>query len=117
MTNINFNTLPDDVQSEIKEWLKVYDETHVTFENGKYKVSSSVSIRSHYPDDFKVIGSYKADEIFTKEERMINYMVSFHDYPIEYKGKRDYLAKKEYEKNHIGIEWTVKLENGNFVFS
>ena len=117
MANILFNELPKEVQEEVKDWLKVYNETHVTFENGHYKVSSSISLLAKYPEDFKVIGDYKANEVFTAEERMVNYIVSFHDYPIEYKGTRDYLAKKEYEKSHKGMDWNVRLENGNFVFA
>ena len=117
MTNTNFNELPKEVQEEVKAWLKVYDWTHVTFENGQYKVSSSVSLLAKYPENFRVIGEYKASEVFTEEERMINYMVSFHDYPHNYKGKRDYRAKKAYEEAKGIEEWNVTLEDGNFVFA
>lgn len=90
MKNELFNTLPTEVQEKAKNILKAYDEVHITFENGNYNVGAGISLRNEYPNDFRVIGDYKANEIFTEEERIINYVESFHDYPRNYKGKRDY---------------------------
>lgn len=90
MATINFNTLPTEVQEKAKEVLKIYNEVHIIFENGEYKASACYGLRSSYPADFKVIGDYKAEEIFTPDERILNYINSFHEYPIEYKGKRNY---------------------------
>jgi hypothetical protein len=54
-----FNKLPQDIQEQVKADLGMYDETHVTFENGSYIVSSNVVLRNHYPTDHTYIGTYK----------------------------------------------------------
>lgn len=90
MTNTNFNTLPQEVQEQAKSVLRAFPRVHITFEYGKYHVSSGIALLASYPEDFKVIGDYTDKEIFTEDERTLNYINSFHDYPIWYKGKRDY---------------------------
>ena len=90
MIRVNFKELPADVQEQAKKVLKAYPEVHITFANGKYNVSTGVALLAHYPDDYKVIGDYKDKEIFTEDELILNYINSFHEYPAQYKGKRDY---------------------------
>ena len=105
-----FEELPKEVQEKVKEILKAYNSTSVTFENGKYHFGG-YCIKSTYASDYEFVGEYKADDIFTKEERIINYVESFHSYPIDYKGKRDY----NWIKN---LRWDEKVkfdENGNLV--
>ena len=112
MTNVDFNLLPIEIQEDAKKALRAYDRVYVIYEYGKYNVSVAISLKSHYADDHKFIGEYKAKEIFTPEERIINYVESFHDYPIEYKGKRDYAWLKTL------TSWDDKVkfdENGNLV--
>ena len=103
MTSTNFNELTKEVQDKIKNYLKIYDEADVYFENGEYHFG--LVLKSSYADDHKVIGTYKAKEIFTEEERIVNYIESFHEYPIFYKGKRDYRMLNEIKGN-----WDVKFE-------
>lgn len=86
----DFYTLPLDVQNKAKQTLKSFDKVNVIFEYGEYHVSAGLAIKDHYADDHEYIGCYKADEVFTPEERIINYVESFHSYPIQYKGKKDY---------------------------
>jgi hypothetical protein len=107
-----FKTLPQEVQNDCKATLKAFSEVHVVFENGKYDVSPNVSIKAQYAPDHKFIGTLLAEEIFTKEERMVNYIEEFHDYPAGYKGVRDYRMLKE-----IKGDWSVKfkLEGENLV--
>jgi len=95
----SFNELPMDIQNEVKNDLKVYAKTNVTFENGAYHVDPGVALKAVYAPDHEFIGTYKAKDVFTEKERMLNYMESFHDYPIEYKGERDYKMLKEIERN------------------
>ena len=85
-----FETLPLEVQEQCKDTLKVYDSVNVIFEYGQYKVSTMIGITATYADDHEYIGNVYADDIFTKDERTINYIETFHDYPIWYNGKRDY---------------------------
>ena len=108
----NLNTLPIEIQEKVKRILKAYDEVHVIFEYGEYHVSPSISLKATYSEDHKFIGTYKANEIFTPEERIINYVEAFHDYPIQYKGKRDYAWLRTL------TSWDDKVkfdENGNLV--
>ena len=86
----DFYTLPLNVQEQAKKTLRSFDEVNVIFEYGEYHVSAGIAVKSHYADDHEYIGHYKADDIFTPEERIINYVESFHSYPVQYKGKRDY---------------------------
>jgi hypothetical protein len=86
----DFYELPLNVQEQAKKTLRSFDEVNVIFEYGEYHVSAGIAVKSHYADDHEYIGHYKADDIFTPEERIINYVESFHSYPVQYKGKRDY---------------------------
>lgn len=103
------NTLPKEVQDKVKNTLKAYDEAHVTYENGDYKVSVGVALTATYAPDFKVIGTITAKEVYTDDERIENYINVFQDYPIEYKGKRDYKTLND------GKRHTWKLVNGTLV--
>ena len=109
---LNINELPKSVQEEVKETLKAFTKANVWFSDGEYHVSSGVMIKNHYSEDDRFIGTWTPDDIFTEEERMINYIESFHDYPIAYKGKRDYRML-----DSIGNNWKVKFKmvDGNLV--
>lgn len=105
------NTLPSEVIEKVKNVLRAYDEVHVIFEYGEYHVSAGLCIKAIYGADHEFIGTYKANEVFTPEERMLNYINSFQDYPIEYKGKRNY---KDFQ---TGKREVFKWENGNLVIA
>ena len=105
-----FEQLPEEVQEKVKEILKAYNSTSVTFENGKYHFGG-YCLKKTRARDYEYIGEYKADDIFTKEERIINYVESFHSYPIDYKGKRDYRFIR-----NLGWDDEVTFdENGNLI--
>lgn len=105
-----FEELPKEVQEKVKEILKAYNTVSVTFENGKYHYGG-YCLKNSYASDYEFIGDYKADEIFTKEERIINYVESFHTYPIDYRGKRDYRFIK-----NLGWDEEVTFDgNGNLI--
>lgn len=107
-----FEQLPEKVQEQVKEILMAYPSVSVTFENGEYHYGGDC-IKDTYADDYEVIGDYKDTDIFTEEERIINYVESFHDYPIAYKGKRDYKWLKS-----LRYDYDIKVkfdENGNLV--
>jgi hypothetical protein len=104
------NKLPASVQEEVKKWLRVYNEASVVFEYGEYHTSAGIAIKSVYADDHKFIGTFNVKGVFTEDERMVNYMNSFREYPIHYKGKRDYIWLKAQARD-------TKFEldsNGNF---
>ena len=101
----NFNELPESVQNKIKNTLKVYDKVDVYFEYGEYRFG--LVLKKHYAADHEVIGTYYAKDVYTEEERILNYVNEFQSYPIEYKGKRDYKIF------HTGKQETFKMVNGN----
>ena len=105
MNMANFNTLPIEVQADIKKALRAYDRAFVVFEYGEYHVSVGISLKAQYAPDHKFIGEYKATEIFTEDERAINYIESFHEYPHSYKGKRDYRMLHDIEG-----KWDTKFK-------
>lgn len=107
---MKFTELPEATQNECKTILECYNEVHVIYEYGKYKVSVGIAITKTYAPDHEYIGKYTSKEVYTDEERMINYLKSFRSYPIEYKGKRDYQAIK-----NVNNASTIELIDGNFI--
>lgn len=105
--------LPKEVQEDIYQTLKSYNEVNIVYEYGKYHVNTFVALTNGYAPDHKVIGDVRKEDIYTKEEMIINYAEAFHDYSIDYKGKRDYKMFDEVKGN-----WNAKFEfdrNGNLV--
>lgn len=116
----NYEELTNEVKEQVKSVCRAYSEAHVEYYNGEYHVEAGVSLRAIYPDDFEVIGDYKAVDIFTEDERTINYVNAFHSYPVWYKGKRDYsLMRKMDEEKEIDMNaktitsWVAGLVDGN----
>lgn len=102
----NFNELPIEIQDQVKKTLRAYDEETVWFENGRY--TYGISIQSKYAADHEYIGTYYAKDVYTEEERIVNYCEEFHCYPIQYKGKRDYDLIKDWNAHY-------KMVDGNIV--
>ena len=110
-----FEELSEKVQNEIRKVLKAFDNCYVTFENGEYHVSSGFGIKAEYGSDYEWIGDYTAKEIFTEQERILNYVESFHSYPPQYKGNRDYKLM-----NELKGKWETKFKfnvNGDIVIA
>lgn len=114
----NFNELPAELQERIKNYLRAYDECPVFYENGRYDFT--ICIKKEYAPDHEYIGTYKAKDIFTEEERIENYINEFVCYPINYKGKRDYdLLKKmdnsrDFDEDGNFVMLQGKMVDGNF---
>lgn len=58
----------EELISAIIRNLSTYDETNIIYENGEFKVLSSISILRRYAPDYKFIGTVKAKEWFTKKQ-------------------------------------------------
>ena len=71
-----FENLPFDVQETIKGYLKAFNKVDVYYENGEYHFG--VVIKSHYAPDHQFIGEYYAEDIYSPEERILNYVNEFH---------------------------------------
>lgn len=104
MNNEQFEMLPEDVQIDVKDILRVYDKAYVDFYNGDYHASACFGIYASYPKDHRTVGVYTAKEIFTEDERTVNYVNSFRAYPIWYKGKRDYDLLKTLANSNVIID-------------
>ena len=61
--------LPEETVTKIKDTLQVYDKCHIEFTNGKYHVGTGFGIFSSYPEDFRVVGTAYAEDIYTPAER------------------------------------------------
>ena len=99
-----FATLPIELQDRIKSYLRCFNDVNVTYENGEY--SFGICLKKKYADDFEYIGTYKAADVYTEDERILNYVNEFQSYPIQYKGKRDYSIF------HTGKRETFELVDG-----
>ena len=86
--------------------MRAYSEVTVWLENGRY--SFGVSIKANYAPDHEYIGTYYAKDIYTGEERIVNYCEEFHCYPPEYKGSRDYTLINDYNAKY-------KMVDGNII--
>lgn len=71
------DSLPDDIQNEVKSTLKAYDNVSVVYENFKFSASVGVCLKSRYNFDHFVCGKYAAKDIYTDEERRANYKEVF----------------------------------------
>lgn len=72
-----FEKLPEEIQSKVKAMLKAFDVCNVVYENFEFHVTTGTCLSSHYAFDHFVCGRYRADEIYTKEERRQNFIESF----------------------------------------
>lgn len=96
--------LPKETVENIKETLKAYDKCNVIFENGKYNVRTGYCLQSSYAEDYKFIGEFSKDEVFTKREQIINYIEEFQCFPSEYKPQRNsYDILKKYTDGVITL--------------
>lgn len=74
---VPLNMLPADIQNKAKSILKAFDEVTVEYEDGEFHVSTGYCIRASYGYDHTVCGYYKAEEIYTTEERRQNFIEEF----------------------------------------
>lgn len=69
--------LPKELVEDVKKTLKCYDETYITFDYGEYKEMPAIGIYGKYAPDHKFIGTVRAEDIYTLEERIENYESEF----------------------------------------
>jgi len=110
MTNETLASLPAFVCAKVRDVLCAYDKAHVVFQNEQYEVSPSTCITATYPKDFRFVGTFKASDVFSADEMIINYVTEFRDFPSNYKGTRDYRTLN-------GAWSSAKIEDGNIMFA
>lgn len=72
--------LPKELQTKVLNQLKAFDEVQIDFENGEY-IIGACCLRSSYPKDFRVVGNFYQEDIYTLEERIANYRKEFKSEP------------------------------------
>lgn len=104
---------PIEVVKEIGDILKAYSQCSVIFENGKYSVRTGTLLKSEYSLDYKSFGTFKAEDFYTKKERIANYIETFEDYPgfNLYEGVRDYNLMSKYQNKEISLNELIKALN------
>lgn len=108
--------LPAETQTEIRKLLKITPKAYVWFENGKYHVEAGLRYRreerGEFAKDYRYIWTFTPEDVFTLDEQTINYAETFHDFPVWYKGTRDYTMMYK-----AGNNWNTRftMVNGNLV--
>lgn len=104
---------PIEVIEKMADILKAYSKCYVVFEDGEYSVRTGVLIKSEYSLDYKSFGTFKAEDFYTKKERIANYIETFEDYPgfNLYEGVRDYNLMSKYQNKEISLNELIKALN------
>ena len=68
-SEMKLTDLPADVQDRVKQILTVYSRAQVVYEYGKFEASAHSCVKASYHYDHYCCGEYKADDVYTKEER------------------------------------------------
>lgn len=68
-SNMPLEALPESVVADVKGKLQVFNEVNVVYEYGEFRASANNCLKAHYHYDHFVCGSYKAEEVYTAEER------------------------------------------------
>ena len=74
---LKFNELQEEVKKQVLKTLKAYDEVNVIFENSKYQLTVASVLRMNYDADFQFVGTYYAEDLYTPEQRDLNYIETF----------------------------------------
>ena len=99
MTNKElFNQLSTDLQLDLAHLLACYDEAHVEYYKGEYFVKVDWFLFSNYPEDFKVLNTFKSEEFYPKGSTYFNDWYDFVD-----------KKKSKGEKNSEG-QWQKEFE-------
>lgn len=116
------NSLPANIQREVRNTLKAFDRCDVWFEYGKYYTQCGSCLRAHYAPDHRFVATFTKDDVYTETEQIENYINEFCCYPPNYKGKKDWqMIHKMSDEREINYEtmkckiWQGRLnENGDF---
>ena len=106
------NTLSASDVAEVKSKLECFCKCIVTRNKKTGKVRAANAIVLHKGEYDQYLGEVLADEVFTSDERILNYVKNFREYPWpQYKGAKDW--KK------LDSDWTeVSLSSeGNLIFA
>ena len=106
---MQLNDLPLSAQEDVRSVLMAYSTVYVTLKaDGKYNVTAALVLHNGPYDQY--IGEFTCKEVFTLEERIVNYVNEFRDFPCaQYTGKKDWAA--------LQSDWSkAEMVDGNIVF-
>ena len=108
------NTLPLSVQEEVRSVLMAFSTVYVTLKaDGKYTVDAHITLHNGPYDQF--IGEFTCKEVFTLEERILNYVNEFRSFPYRCTNGAHYTGKKDWEA--LNSDWTkAEMVDGNIIF-
>lgn len=113
--------LPEEIKTEVLSTLMAYDTCYIYQDcvTLKYSVSTALTLTAHSND--VIVETIQVTDVYTKEERQLNYANTFFDYPMSYKGVRDYPKMGEmrewYTKNEVARPFKLEFDsNENMVF-
>ena len=112
---MQLNDLPLSVQEDVRSVLMAYSTVYVTLKaDGKYKVTAALVLHNGPYDQY--IGEFTCKEVFTLEERIVNYVNEFRDFPVSYKkGGTNYTGTKDWAALQSG--WTkAEMIDGTIIF-
>ena len=111
---MNLNTLPLSVQEDVRASLCAYSTVYVTLKaDGKYNVTAALVLHNGPYDKF--IGEFTCKEVFTLEERIVNYVNEFRDFPYHRTNGAHYTGKKDWAA--LNSDWTkAEMVDGNIIF-
>ena len=127
MKQLTLENLPEEILAEAKEMLKGEDtEVDVIRWNRRIRVVGHVFPYEHSADEKLLLTIYEKD-VYTDDERALNYINYYHKYPNWYKGARDggilermkQDAIYEFDKKTSTLtcrEPYGRMVNGNFVY-
>ena len=116
-TTYFLNTLPASAVADLKSTLGAFNKAHLWKSGEDYKVVAHIMLSAR-DSEWSYVDTFTSEEIFTPNERILNYVRNFRGFPfrvgkdhLTYKGDKDYKA--------INSGWTeVTLnENGDLAFS
>jgi len=111
---MQLNNLPQSVQEDVRSVLMAYSTVYVTLKaDGKYNVTAALVLHNGPYDQY--IGEFTSKEVFTLEERIVNYVNEFRDFPYRCTNGAHYTGKKDWAA--LQSDWSkAEMIDGNIVF-
>lgn len=107
-----FTKAPREVQERILEALKQVRYVYVVRNGDRYSVTTHLTTQRSERGEWEYLGKFTMEEIYSPDERILNFVEVMHDYPPEYRGKRDYLMLQSVSGNNAArFRWL----DGNIV--
>ena len=75
--NVPLVAMPKETRDKVMSVLRAFDEVSVEYENGGFRVFTGSYLSASYAIDHFFCGRYRADEVYTREQRRQNFIEEF----------------------------------------